>query len=99
VLDSKNGWFVGLRPFHGNANVLTLDHGTSRLGQGPTSATCWSRSNVGLNRRLRCAPLCRYFGGRLAALDQRSEIEAGRTALLKSPDVVGRFDGTGLDCR
>jgi len=24
---------------HGNANVLTRDHGTSRLGQGPTSAT------------------------------------------------------------
>lgn len=24
---------------HGNANVLTRDHGTSRLGQGPSSAT------------------------------------------------------------
>jgi biotin/methionine sulfoxide reductase len=24
---------------HGNANVLTQDHGTSRLGQGPSSAT------------------------------------------------------------
>jgi biotin/methionine sulfoxide reductase len=24
---------------HGNANLLTRDHGTSRLGQGPTSAT------------------------------------------------------------
>ena len=24
---------------HGNANVLTRDRGTSRLGQGPTSAT------------------------------------------------------------
>jgi biotin/methionine sulfoxide reductase len=24
---------------HGNANVLTRDHGTSKLGQGPTSAT------------------------------------------------------------
>jgi biotin/methionine sulfoxide reductase len=24
---------------HGNANVLTRDQGTSRLGQGPTSAT------------------------------------------------------------
>jgi biotin/methionine sulfoxide reductase len=24
---------------HGNANVLTPDHGTSRVGQGPSSAT------------------------------------------------------------
>jgi biotin/methionine sulfoxide reductase len=24
---------------HGNANLLTRDHGTSRLGQGPSSAT------------------------------------------------------------
>jgi biotin/methionine sulfoxide reductase len=24
---------------HGNANVLTRDHGTSRLSQGPSSAT------------------------------------------------------------
>jgi biotin/methionine sulfoxide reductase len=24
---------------HGNANVLTRDHGTSKLGQGPPSAT------------------------------------------------------------
>jgi biotin/methionine sulfoxide reductase len=24
---------------HGNANVLTADHGTSRVGQGPSSAT------------------------------------------------------------
>jgi biotin/methionine sulfoxide reductase len=24
---------------HGNANVLTFDRGTSRLGQGPSSAT------------------------------------------------------------
>jgi biotin/methionine sulfoxide reductase len=24
---------------HGNANVLTRDHGTSQLGQGPSSAT------------------------------------------------------------
>jgi biotin/methionine sulfoxide reductase len=24
---------------HGNANVLTRDHGTSRLGQGPSSGT------------------------------------------------------------
>jgi len=24
---------------HGNANMLTRDHGTSKLGQGPSSAT------------------------------------------------------------
>jgi biotin/methionine sulfoxide reductase len=38
---SCGAWWdpVGDECAHGNANVLTRDHGTSRLGQGPSSAT------------------------------------------------------------
>ena len=42
---SCGAWYdpvgAGAEPLcaHGNANVLTFDRGTSRLGQGPSSAT------------------------------------------------------------
>ena len=42
---------------HGNANVLTRDHGTSRLGQGPSSATAL----VEIERWVGAAPPVRAF--------------------------------------
>ena len=36
---------LGALDKHGNPNVLTLDKGTSRLGQGPIAHTRWSRSS------------------------------------------------------
>jgi len=42
---------------HGNANVLTQDHGTSRLGQGPSSATAL----VEVERWTEAAPPVRAF--------------------------------------
>jgi biotin/methionine sulfoxide reductase len=38
---------------HGNANMLTHDRGTSKLSQGPSSGTIWSKSSAG---RSRCRP-------------------------------------------
>jgi biotin/methionine sulfoxide reductase len=42
---------------HGNANVLTFDRGTSRLGQGPSSAT----TLVEIERYAETAPPVRAF--------------------------------------
>jgi biotin/methionine sulfoxide reductase len=50
---------------HGNANVLTRDHGTSRLGQGPTSATAM----VEVERWTGAAPPVRAFVPPTAAED------------------------------
>ena len=52
---------------HGNANVLTRDHGTSRLGQGPSSATAL----VEIERWTDAAPPVRAF-----APPQTAEIPA-----------------------
>ena len=42
---------------HGNANMLTRDHGTSKLGQGPTCAT----TLVDVERWLGSVPPIRAF--------------------------------------
>jgi biotin/methionine sulfoxide reductase len=42
---------------HGNANILTRDHGTSKLGQGPTCAT----TLVDVERWLGSVPPIRAF--------------------------------------
>ena len=60
--DPADGSEQALCP-HGNANVLTRDQGTSKLGQGPSSATAlveverWTEP-LRAGRRLRSAAGC-----------------------------------------
>ncbi len=49
--DPEQPGTAGALDKHGNPNVLTYDRGTSRLGQGPSALTPWSRSKNSPARR------------------------------------------------